>query len=160
MIGIVIAKARIFPTEISALGVKFSQGDSESILNVLSWIIIYYLITYVVYSFSELLSLRAWSLEKEEEYRKELERHSGSGERYSIGMYGATAVRVRSYFEFFIPIIIASISVAWLWVSEPPPIKQVALTNNTEQNIKWDRFLRRRSLSLALCEIGTTYVGS
>ena len=134
VIGIVIAKARIIPTEISALGIKFSHGDSESLLNILSWVIIYYLITYIVYSYSEFLSLRMWSLEKEEKYRREMERHAGIDESpYMYGMRGSYALRIRTYFEFFIPILISIIAVTWLFLVDPNQASQTVKTGGTTQ---------------------------
>ena len=137
LLGIVIAKARIFPTEITALGVKFSHGDSASILSMLSWIILYYLITFVIYSWSEFVALRIWSIEKEEEYRKALERSGGMEERYRHGIFGSLALRFRTYFEFLVPIIISVTAIVWLWAAEPPPISQnEPVKTNTEQKVQ------------------------
>jgi hypothetical protein len=55
-IGIVIVKAGLIPTKISALGVDFSQADQRTLLWVLLGVVAYFLVMFVVYALSDIMS--------------------------------------------------------------------------------------------------------
>ncbi|MBM9606244.1 hypothetical protein [Desulfopila inferna] len=59
VIGIVITKVGLVPSKISAFGIKFTQANQKSLLVLLSLIIIYFLIIFIVYVSSELV---AWQI--------------------------------------------------------------------------------------------------
>lgn len=56
MVGIVIAKTGLIPTEISALGIKFNQIDQQSFARLLSLVVLYFLVGFVIYQFSDFLA--------------------------------------------------------------------------------------------------------
>lgn len=58
-IALVIVKVGLVPTEIAQLGIKFSPTDQTVLLRLLAGIIVYFLISFTLYSWSELL---AWLL--------------------------------------------------------------------------------------------------
>ncbi|MGN2670306.1 hypothetical protein [Aliivibrio fischeri] len=66
VIGIVIVKVGLVPKKISAFGIEFSQANQESLLQLISAVIIFYIITFLVYVLSE---LTAWNIAlKSEEF--------------------------------------------------------------------------------------------
>lgn len=58
-IGIVVVKTGLIPTKISALGIEFSQTDRHSLLFTIAAVVIYCLIAFSIYSWSDLL---AWKI--------------------------------------------------------------------------------------------------
>lgn len=55
-VGIVIVKAGLIPTKISALGIDFSQTDQRTLLWVLLGVTAYFLAMFVVYALSDILA--------------------------------------------------------------------------------------------------------
>lgn len=56
MVGIVIAKTGLIPTEISALGIKFTQIDQQYFAWLLSLVVLYFLVGFVIYQLSDFLA--------------------------------------------------------------------------------------------------------
>jgi len=57
-VGIVIAKANIVPTKISALGVEFSQTNQAAMLKVIAAVVLYFLLAFLLYCVCDLIRLR------------------------------------------------------------------------------------------------------
>jgi len=78
VLGITIVKVGLLPVKISAFGITFSQTNQSSLLILIALIILYFLITFVVYMSSE---MTAWNLK----FRvKELERLKSGDENISL----------------------------------------------------------------------------
>ncbi|HHF3063140.1 hypothetical protein NB476_14275 [Vibrio sp. RM-44-3] len=64
--GIVIVQVGLVPKKISAFGIEFSEANQESLLQLVSAVILFYAITFLVYVLSE---LTAWKIAlKSEEF--------------------------------------------------------------------------------------------
>ncbi len=59
-VAIAIGKAGFIPTEISALGIKLQQSDQNKLVFFVSCIVLYFLISFLLYAFSDFL---AWRLQ-------------------------------------------------------------------------------------------------
>jgi hypothetical protein len=58
-IGIMIVKTGLIPSRISALGIEFSQTDQHSLLMAIAGVVLYFLLAFAIYSWSDLL---AWKI--------------------------------------------------------------------------------------------------
>ena len=58
VLGITIVLAKISPTEISALGIKIVIKNTQNLLLILVGVIVYNLISYFVYAYSDKIALR------------------------------------------------------------------------------------------------------
>lgn len=67
-VGIVIVKAGLIPTKISALGIDFSQADQRTLLWILFGIVSYFLIVFAVYAMSDILTFLFSVTPKAEEH--------------------------------------------------------------------------------------------
>lgn len=54
LIGVLVADVGIIPSKISALGVEFTGVEQANLLKLLFAIMIYYVVTFAIYSISEL----------------------------------------------------------------------------------------------------------
>ncbi len=130
-IGVTITQMNIVPTEISALGLKFTETNQQSFLLVAALIVTYYLVVFSIYAWSD---YTAWSrakirrhrdsqldrLEKTEgmredaiNQRKEIIENSKRIDKKHL----ANSFRIgpfRSFIEFVLPIIIGVFSVVSL----------------------------------------------
>src|SRR3972149_1614277 len=57
-IGIIMVKTGLIPEKITAFGVKFSKTDQKSLLFIVAFIIVYFLISFVIYAWSDFVSWR------------------------------------------------------------------------------------------------------
>ncbi len=129
-IGIVIAKSGLVPSRISALGVDFDHADQAALLRMLSAIVGYFLIAFVIYASSDLVAwrvsfhnaIRDWRRRREamseEEQRldKELMEFLRRGAVWSRATRPASVVR--ALFEFGVPVVVGSYAI-WVLASAP-----------------------------------------
>lgn len=133
MVGIVIVKAGLVPTEIAALGIQFEPADQQTMLTILGLIILYFLITFGVYAISDLTALgtarrktRAENLQnrvrgelsfrfgKTDEELEELAERAR--EDYFHFLRRATLVSTaRAVFEFGLPVLVAVYALTLVW---------------------------------------------
>src|SRR2546428_12023446 len=58
MIAIAIVKIGLVPTKISALGIEFSATDQKHVFHILAAVVIYYLMAFIFYAFSDVIAWR------------------------------------------------------------------------------------------------------
>jgi hypothetical protein len=77
MVGISIVRTGLVPQEISTLGITFGDADQRSLLVILSFVVLYYLVTFAVYGVSDFLRWRYgysdvhWAELRAEEQRRD-----------------------------------------------------------------------------------------
>ena len=152
VVGIAVAKAEIFPSQISALGVKFDQTDAGSLVNLLIGIIVYFLIIFVVCILSEIRSLQMWSINHRNAISEVLEEDprptglyavtyvsdlkefakSENLRKFTIGCI--KMVSGRCYVEVILAISIAVVSLLLLVLNKPMELD--ASTESTKSKIE------------------------
>jgi hypothetical protein len=131
--GLIIVKTGLVPSEISALGIKFERADQHTLLTLLSAVVIYFLIAFLIYAASDFVAwrvsltyaIRTAILNDIRQTRPEREIEDNIREQFSdIGRLWVAATRpmsvVRAIFEFLVPIMIALYTVHALWTTPPP----------------------------------------
>jgi hypothetical protein len=58
MIGITLVKMQLVPTRISALGIEFEKTDQQSLLIILAFIVIYFVVAFILYAGADFLAWR------------------------------------------------------------------------------------------------------
>ena len=137
VLAIILVKAGIIPTKLTALGVEFGKADQQSLLWVLNLITLYFLIAFLIYAVSDFL---AWRIAFINAFRERLaEREfdeSGLAAPVELGhlefeflsrlsnRFVFTLSRpvsfIRAAFEFVLPVIMGIYSVVLLWKTELP----------------------------------------
>jgi len=123
VIGIVIVKANIMPTKLTAFGIEFGKTDQNFLLLAIFLITLYFLFAFAIYAFSDLMEFQidVKRLFKERKtlknfvkdpYVKEEEEVARRYINRSIG-----ALLIRGIFEFYFPIIFAIYSMTLLWIA-------------------------------------------
>jgi len=56
VVSLTIAKAGILPVKIKSLGIEFSVGDKKTLLFILAAILFYFLVTFIVYAVTDVIS--------------------------------------------------------------------------------------------------------
>ncbi|MBE3659218.1 hypothetical protein BOO92_21435 [Vibrio navarrensis] len=126
--GIVIVQVGLVPKKISAFGIEFSEANQESLLQLVSAVILFYAITFIVYVLSE---LTAWNIAlKSEEFefimnqKENIRDYIGEGRRDmffdQINRLRLTANPVfllRLVVEVLLPLILSgwAIILTWSW---------------------------------------------
>ena len=125
--AILVTRAGLIPTQISALGIGLSAPDQAAFLIFLSAVVLYLLVAFVVYGFSDFLVWRHryiqylekvevasgnWDVEDQDAY-DELRKHVPSG-GWIYRALKPTA-HLRAIFEFYFPILLGGYSVYALW---------------------------------------------
>jgi hypothetical protein len=114
LIGVLVAEVGLIPSEIAALGIKFTGVEQASLLKLLLAIMIYYVVTFSIYSISELSASKLTEFnEKHEGASEEIQRNfignlfnSKSGEdRDFQELKSGVLSGLRSAYEVLIPII-------------------------------------------------------
>jgi hypothetical protein len=114
LIGVLVADVGLIPSEIAALGIKFTGVEQASLLKLLLAIMIYYVVTFSIYSISELSASKLTEFnEKHEGASEEIKRNiidnlfnSKSGEdRDFQELKSGVLSGLRSAYEVLIPII-------------------------------------------------------
>ena len=132
-LGIVIAKSGLVPSKINALGIEFDHADQRALLKMLSAIVTYFLIAFLIYAASDLVAWRIafhhsvidWRRSRrlvgEDEILVEREvRDEFPAGRVWVRV-GSPVALFRALFEFAIPIMIGVYAVAVL-LGTPPPL--------------------------------------
>lgn len=115
LLGLVIAKTGLIPTEIAALGVKFGTSDQKALLSVLALATGYFVVAFALYAASDflawrlafraalreaMLKRRAWG-DEDEKLEREL---SHLGASFPFMHASITVVSaLRATFEFLLP---------------------------------------------------------
>lgn len=124
-IGIAIAWTGLVPTEISTLGIKFSQTEQSTLLFFIGVVVLYFLVAFLLYATSDIVAWRlaygAAEMKSFAEFREkveeaELEGRSDDVEEYYRDRWGTgfrflpflvrPASLVRAIFDFLVPIAV------------------------------------------------------
>lgn len=138
-IGIVIAHSGLVPSKISALGVDFDHADQTALLQMLSAIVMYFLVAFIIYASSDLVT---WRFLFHDSIREAIEAERRTFEsRETTGRpddkYLETAIRrrrvwsragrpmsvIRALFEFGVPLMVGAYATLVLWTFTPRPIE-------------------------------------
>ncbi len=134
VIGIVIVRANIIPTKLTAFGIEFGKTDQNFLLFAILLITSYFLFAFAIYAFSDFLEFQidfskllreSKLLEKDEKRVAELGADRAvtgrnidrSGRYINISM---GVLLIRGIFEFFFPCIIALYSMLLLLTANIP----------------------------------------
>src|SRR5688572_11340160 len=77
MVGITIVRTGLVPQEIATLGITFGEANQQSLLVILSSVVLYFLVTFAVYGVSDFLYWRSaysnvhWAKLQAEQQRRE-----------------------------------------------------------------------------------------
>jgi hypothetical protein len=137
MLGISVVQTGLVPSKISALGIEFAKSDQQTILSLLSLIVVYFLVAFVVYASSDFLAwrraLRAQLVEGIREKLK-IERELGEeylrqeqnmlmerlDEGYRLYSLSRPVSVLRAIFEFLFPILVGGYGAYLLWFTKIP----------------------------------------
>lgn len=111
LIGIVMAKAGLMPTKISSLGIEFSQPDKSNLLLIISFIVTYFLLQFLIYSVSdfEIWGDNIHSALGRQEDRKLID------EMFNILQWRILLIIIiRILFEFLFPLIVGFYTICLL----------------------------------------------
>lgn len=133
ILGITIVKAGFVPTKISALGIEFAKADQNSLLSVLGIIILYFLIAFLIYAASDIItwhgsffrSLKAsmvdrWKSEAEKDPVMEMSDYIDDflkrpfSVRFVLRLTSPVSL-LRAIFEFLLPIIVGIYAIIIIW---------------------------------------------
>lgn len=118
VIGILIAKAGLIPTEITGLGISLTGDDQQTIVFILTVVIGYFLTAFTLYGLSDFMIFRksyqdyveavenhsdAWTREDQERY-EELRRRVGDVSW--VYRWAKPAAVARAVFEFMLPLMV------------------------------------------------------
>ena len=138
MLGIILVKAGFVPTKISALGIEFAKTDQNSLLSVLGFIILYFLIAFLIYAASDIIiwhgsfsrSLKAsmvdrWKSEAEKDPVMEISDYIDDflkrpfSVRFILGLTTPVSL-LRAIFEFLLPIAVGIYAITIIWSAVIP----------------------------------------
>lgn len=57
-LSLFIAKTKLVPSKISALGIDFEQADQQAFLQMMAFVVIYFVIAFILYGLTDFLSWR------------------------------------------------------------------------------------------------------
>ena len=124
VIGLFVSSSGIVPTKIAALGIELSATDQKSFLVLLSLVIVYFLVAFLIYGFADFLTWRkeyqklmeqgakeflSWDEEDQHAY-DEIHEHIPRADW--IYKWAKPTAFVRAAFEFFVPIALAIYAIA------------------------------------------------
>ncbi|ELY5146068.1 TPA: hypothetical protein RSW55_004289 [Vibrio vulnificus] len=126
--GIVIVQVGLVPKKISAFGIEFSEANQESLLQLVSAVILFYAITFIVYVLSE---LTAWNIAlKSEEFefimnqKENIRDYIGEGRRdmffdqiNRLRLTASPVFLLRLVVEVLLPLFLSgwAIILTWSW---------------------------------------------
>ena len=125
LISVLVADVGLIPSEIAALGIKFTGVEQASLLKLLLVIMIYYVVTFFIYSISEISASKLTEFnEKHEGASEEIQRNfivnlfnSKFGEDRDFQELKSTVLSgLRSAYEVLIPIIWGSYSAYTIFI--------------------------------------------
>ncbi|WP_155522576.1 hypothetical protein [Salinivibrio sp. HTSP] len=151
VVGIVLTKVGLVPTKISAFGVEFSSSNQQALMLLLASAICYFMVSFIVYVYSE---LTAWQLVFTSKEMEDIKAEATRSERqFLAGNDHETKFRehvrhlyfrtkptfyIRIFVELAIPIVFAFYSAYALFamdVSQPakPTVMEQAPVNKQKQ---------------------------
>lgn len=134
-LAILMVQSGLIPTRISALGVEFGQADQRALLSMLSLIVVYFLVAFVIYAASDLVAWRVAYHQALRERRIELARmevtdkfrEASVNARVADGQAWSRAskpiVVIRAIFEFGFPLAVGIYTVIALLRAPLPPVQ-------------------------------------
>ncbi len=128
-IGIVVAKTGLVPTKIAALGIEFTEADRSVLLKCLAGLIGYFLVSFIIYAADDYVVAeqegyfrfmnKVKSFDENDTKKARLEGQIKRTRRYRIlDSLHRSLRRVRSFFDFIFPLIVAGYSAYILWFSQ------------------------------------------
>ena len=132
-VGLVIAWVGLVPQRIATFGIEFSRTDRETLLNLVAAVIVYYLVAFCVYAFSDLAawrvaygyavreSIRRRRSETEDEKYARIAAEQQDPPRRGFALWYNLSKRIsmmRAIFDFGLPIVVAVVAVVSLFVVE------------------------------------------
>ena len=116
-VGLVIIKAGLIPTKVSALGIEFTQTDQTALLRIVALIVLYYLVSFSVYAWSETV---AYSVTLRIAFKKS----RGEGDRGGMWLPAVARMTslIRLFLEFVFPIVLGIYSCVVLFTGSPPTV--------------------------------------
>ena len=152
-VGVVITKVGLVPSKISAFGIGFSQANQKSLLILLIFVIVYFLVTFITYVSSELVAWQiafrsdelkklknadddydVWSSDKKEMYIMERARKTYRMARPTFYL--------RIFIELIVPILFSIYAAIILWntqISNDKTVFQNGQTYNGQVLSKTDQ---------------------
>jgi len=139
VLAMVIVHAGIIPTRLSALGVEFGRADQRRLLLILSLAVLYFLVAFVLYAFSDFLAWRIGVLNTEAEqahsgaaiirgmrkigdaqYRRAAASRvfRGSWPRLLVRLGARPVPIVRAAFDFGLPVLAGVYALVILWTTD------------------------------------------
>jgi len=128
-LGIIMVKTGLIPERISAFGVEFSKTDQKSLLFVVAFIIVYFLVSFVIYAWSDFASWRIavnsarqrWlsATADSEETKKVRQFHELSDKIFNWGKHSIGVSWVRAFWEFLFPLFLGLYSTYFLVTTNP-----------------------------------------
>jgi hypothetical protein len=134
-IGVLILRTGLVPERISTFGIEFSKADQTAVLRVLAIVVLYFLVAFVIYAFSDFVSwritfrgaLREAHMERvqselegiSKETKDVTETHARRGRRWTRAARPTSWAR--TIFEFLLPVLVGSYAVIALLSGSPPP---------------------------------------
>jgi hypothetical protein len=114
VIGIALVKLQLAPSKISALGIDFNYREQKSFFGLFAVVVLYFLVAFVVYAFSDAASRRVEAL-------RELERLKREKDTATIHWFALLYMfRARDYFDLIVPMCVALYAIISLLLAHPP----------------------------------------
>lgn len=128
-IGITMVKTGLIPEKIATFGVEFNKTDQKSLLFVVAFIVVYFLISFVIYAWSDFVSWRIavnsarqrWlTATAESEGTKETrESNELSDKIFNWGKRSIGISWLRAAWEFLFPLLLGLYSMYFLVTTSP-----------------------------------------
>ena len=135
LIGIGVVRTGLVPSKISALGIEFTSANQYSILSIFSLVVLYFLVAFIIYAFSDFLIWRRSLRRQRQEFalegarfkkmknftvddlptEEELAVYRKPNGLFLVSYWNPIPVSIiRAIFEFLLPIIIGIIAIYFL----------------------------------------------
>lgn len=114
-IGLVIIKAGLIPTKVSALGIEFTQTDQTALLRIMALVVLYFLVSFAVYAWSETVANIVT-------LRIAFEKKRGDSDRMWIPVFARMTSSIRLLLEFVFPVVLGIYSCIVLFMGNPPGV--------------------------------------
>ena len=137
MLGLALAKVPLIPTKLVALGIEFSEVNRQTFVQLYGLIVLYYLVAFLVYAFTDLVAWRRSEHIRYSAYLKAEQANQPSARKSAyaakpetpqpfagkkpvyrrLAAYGVGVVasRLRAAFEFGFPILFAAVALYALY---------------------------------------------
>jgi len=105
IIGIAIEKGGFIPTKISALGIEITQSDQNALLSIAAAIVLYFVITFIIYAWTDYLGWYFGTLIRHGRALIEKETEAGIGENLHWNV-AKISLAIRLFLEFIFPVLL------------------------------------------------------